>query len=152
ARMQLLGRGGLTRNLRPDCELWLDGGHNPAAGEVLARTLADLEERSPRPLALIVGMMGQKDAAGFLQPFVGLARQVVTVPVPGAHMPPVKPEVLAGVARGLGLDAVAAEGVEQALEIAAHTTEGPLRILMCGSLYLAGHVRALQDGRETQSN
>jgi dihydrofolate synthase/folylpolyglutamate synthase len=152
ARMQLLGRGGLTRNLRPDCELWLDGGHNPAAGEVLARTLADLEERSPRPLALIVGMMGQKDAAGFLQPFVGLARQVVTVPVPGAHMPPVKPEVLAGVARGLGLDAVAAEGVEQALEIAAHTTEGPLRILICGSLYLAGHVLALQDGRETQSN
>ena len=152
ARMQLLGRGALTRDLRPDCELWLDGGHNPAAGEVLARTLADLEERSPRPLALIVGMMGQKDAAGFLQPFAGLARRVVTVPVPGAHMPPVKPEVLAEVARGVGLNAVAAEGVREALEVAARAAEGPLRILICGSLYLAGHVLALQEGRETQSN
>ncbi|ODT28940.1 MAG: bifunctional folylpolyglutamate synthase/dihydrofolate synthase [Hyphomicrobium sp. SCN 65-11] len=152
ARMQLLGRGALTRDLRPDCELWLDGGHNPAAGEVLARTLADLEERSPRPLALIVGMMGQKDAAGFLQPFAGLARRVVTVPVPGAHMPPVKPEVLAEVARGVGLNAVAAEGVKEALEVAARAAEGPLRILICGSLYLAGHVLALQEGRETQSN
>lgn len=152
ARMQLLGRGALTRDLRPGIEVWLDGGHNPAAGEVIARTLADLEERSPRPLALVVGMMGQKDAAGFLQPFAGLARQVVTVPVPGAHMPPVKPEVLADVARRVGHNAVAAEGVEQALDIATRTTDGPLRILICGSLYLAGHVLALQDGRETQSN
>jgi dihydrofolate synthase / folylpolyglutamate synthase len=152
ARMQLLGRGALTRDLRPDCEVWLDGGHNPAAGEVIARTLADLEERSPRPLALIVGMMGQKDAAGFLQPFVGLTRQVVTVPVPGVHLPPVKPEVLANVARGVGHNATVAEDVARALEIAAGTTDGPLRILICGSLYLAGHVLALQDGRETQSN
>ena len=152
ARMQLLGRGALTQDLRPDCELWLDGGHNPAAGEVLARTLADLEERSPRPLALIVGMMGQKDAAGFLQPFVGLARQVVTVPVPGAHMPPVDPDVLADIARKVGHNATAAEGVAEALGIAAGTTDGPLRILICGSLYLAGHVLALQEGRETQSN
>jgi dihydrofolate synthase / folylpolyglutamate synthase len=152
ARMQLLGRGALTSDVRPDCEVWLDGGHNPAAGEVLARAVADLEERAPRPLALIVGMMGQKDAAGFLQPFAGLARQVVTVPVPGAHLPPVKPEALANVARAVGHNATAAESVKQALEIAARTTEGPLRILICGSLYLAGHVLALQDGRETQSN
>jgi len=152
ARMQLLGRGALTQGLRPDCELWLDGGHNPAAGVVLARTLADLEDRSPRPLALVVGMMGQKDAAGFLQPFVGLARQVVTVPIPGAHQAPHMPDALADVARGLGHNAVAAEGVEQALAVAARTTEGPLRILICGSLYLAGHVLALQEGRETQSN
>jgi len=152
ARMQLLGRGALTRDLRSDCELWLDGGHNPAAGEVLARTLADLEERSPRPLALIVGMMGQKDAAGFLQPFVGLARQVVTVPVPGAHMPPVGPDVLADIARKVGHNATAVASVAEALGIAAGATDGPLRILICGSLYLAGHVLALQEGRETQSN
>lgn len=151
-RMQLLGRGALTHKVRTGCEVWLDGGHNPAAGEVLARTLADLEERSPRPLALIVGMMGQKDAVGFLQPFVGLARQVVTVPVPGAHLPPQPPEALAGVARSVGLNAVAAGNITTALKIAADTTDGPLRILICGSLYLAGHVLALQDGRETQSN
>jgi dihydrofolate synthase/folylpolyglutamate synthase len=152
ARMQLLGRGALTRDLRPDCELWLDGGHNPAAGEVIARTLADLEERAPRPLALIVGMMGHKDAGGFLQPFAGLARQVITVPIPGAHQAPHMPEALADIARGVGLFAVAAPGVQEALEIAGRTTDGPLRILICGSLYLAGHVLALQEGRETQSN
>jgi dihydrofolate synthase/folylpolyglutamate synthase len=150
--MQLLGRGALTRDLRPDCELWLDGGHNPAAGEVIARTLADLEERAPRPLALIVGMMGHKDAGGFLQPFAGLARQVITVPIPGAHQAPHMPEALADIARGVGLFAVAAPGVQEALDIAGRTTDGPLRILICGSLYLAGHVLALQEGRETQSN
>jgi dihydrofolate synthase/folylpolyglutamate synthase len=152
ARMQLLGRGALTRDIRPDCEVWLDGGHNPAAGEVIARTLADLEERAPRPLALIVGMMGHKDAAGFLQPFAGLARQVVTVPIPGAHQAPHMPEALADIARGVGLHAMAAPGVREALAIAGRSTDGPLRILICGSLYLAGHVVALQDGRETQSN
>jgi dihydrofolate synthase/folylpolyglutamate synthase len=152
ARMQLLGRGVLTRDVRADCEVLLDGGHNPAAGEVIARTLADLEERSPRPLVLIVGMMGHKDAAGFLQPFVGLARQVVTVPIAGAHQAPQMPGALADIARGVGLNAVSVGDLRQALDIAVHTTDGPLRIVICGSLYLAGHVLALQEGRETQSN
>ena len=152
ARMQRLGSGALTRDVRPDCELWLDGGHNPAAGEVLARTMADLEERSPRPLVLIVGMMGQKDATGFLQPFAGLARYVITVPVPGAHQPPHHPEALAGAAHEAGLDATAAADIAAALAIAQSVDDGPLRILICGSLYLAGHVLALQDGQETQSN
>jgi dihydrofolate synthase/folylpolyglutamate synthase len=152
ARMQRLGSGVLTREIRPDCELWLDGGHNPAAGEVLARTMADLEERSPRPLVLIVGMMGQKDAAGFLQPFAGLARYVITVPVPGAHQPPQLPDDLAKAARDAGLDATAAPDIAAALTIAQSVDDGPLRILICGSLYLAGHVLALQDGHETQSN
>jgi dihydrofolate synthase / folylpolyglutamate synthase len=152
ARMQRLGGGVLTRDVRPDCELWLDGGHNPAAGEALARTMADLEERSPRPLVLIVGMMGQKDAVGFLQPFAGLARYVITVPVPGAHQPPHLPDALAAAARDAGLDATAAGDIVAALAIAQSVDDGPLRILFCGSLYLAGHVLALQDGQETQSN
>jgi dihydrofolate synthase/folylpolyglutamate synthase len=152
ARMQRLGSGNLTRNVRSDCELWLDGGHNPAAGEVLARTMADLEERSPRPLVLIVGMMGQKDAKGFLQPFAGLARTVITVPVPGAHQPPHLPDDLAKAARDAGLDATAVPDMAAALAIAQSVDDGPLRILICGSLYLAGHVLALQDGQETQSN
>ncbi len=152
ARMQLLGRGALTRDVRADCEVWLDGGHNPAAGEVIARTLADLEERSPRPLVLIVGMMGHKDAAGFLQPFVGLARQVVTVPIPGAHQAPQMPGALADIARSVGHNAVSVGDVRQALDIVTRATDGPLRIVICGSLYLAGHVLALQDGRETQGN
>jgi dihydrofolate synthase/folylpolyglutamate synthase len=125
ARMQRLGSGTLTRDVRADCELWLDGGHNPAAGEALAGTLADLEERSPRPLVLIVGMMGQKDAKGFLRPFAGLARYVITVPVPGAHLPPQLPDALAAAARDVGLDATAAEDIAAALAIAQSVDDGP---------------------------
>lgn len=152
ARMQRLERTGPLRGARAGCEIWLDGGHNPAAGEALARTLADLEERSPRPLALIVGMMGQKDAAGFLAPFRGLARRVVAVPIPGAHEKPMPPEELAQVARSVGLDADAADGVEAAVaRIMAAMPDAP-RILICGSLYLAGNVLAEQQGVATQSN
>jgi dihydrofolate synthase/folylpolyglutamate synthase len=142
----------VARALGPDGELWLDGGHNPAAGVTIARTMADLEERSPRPLVLIVGMMGQKDAEGFLQPFAGLARHVLTVPIPGAHQPPHMPDALAEAARRVGLDALPATGVIEAVKTAATRVGGPVRVLICGSLYLAGHVLALQDGLETQSN
>ncbi len=71
----------------------------------MAQTLADLEERAPKPLHLIVGMMGLKDAAGFLSSFRGLAKHVVAVPIPGAHEAPFTPEGLAEVARSVSLDA-----------------------------------------------
>lgn len=151
ARMQRLGPGALIRDLRPDIEVWLDGGHNPGAGEVIARTLADLEERSSRPLVLVVGLQGHKDAAGYLQPFAGLARQVIAVPVPGTLQPRM-PEALADIARSVGLKASAAVSLPEALAAAGAVADGPLRILICGSLYLAGEVLALQDGRETQGN
>ena len=153
ARMQRLDAGPLPALLtRPGSELWLDGGHNPAAGEVLAQTLADLEDRSSKPLYLIVGMMGLKDAAGFLAPFRGLARHVVTVPIPGAHEAPFAPDRLAAVARDVGLDAEIGTGIEAALRRTDALTDGPKRVLICGSLYLAGHVLARQDGVEPQSN
>jgi len=85
ARMQRIDSGPLPSLLQPGSELWLDGGHNPAAGLFLAQSLADLEERSPKPLYLVVGMLGLKDAAGFLGSFRGLARHVVGAPIPGAH-------------------------------------------------------------------
>jgi dihydrofolate synthase / folylpolyglutamate synthase len=151
ARMQRLGPGHLTRQLRPDIEVWLDGGHNPGAGDVIARTLADLEERSPRPLVLVVGLQGHKDAVGYLQPFAGLVRQAIAVPVPGTLQPRM-PEALADIARSVGLKASAAESLPAALAAASAVAQGPLRILICGSLYLAGHVLALQDGQVTQSN
>lgn len=152
ARMQCLGEGPLPALLPRGSELWLDGGHNPGAGEMIAQTLADLEERSPRPLYLVVGMMGQKDAAGFLAPFRGLARAVLSVPVPAAHEPPHAPAALAEVARGLGLVAEPQPGVEAALERVRTLAKGPVRVLICGSLYLAGHVLALQAGDRQQSN
>lgn len=152
ARMQRLAGGRLVSPLPQQTEVWLDGGHNPHCAQAIAQTLADLEERAPKPLAMIVGMMGQKDATGFLSPFRGLARRIITVPIPGAHEKPHEPEGLAAIAHGLGFQVEAARGVPEALARLKATEKGPLRILICGSLYLAGQVLALQDGLATQSN
>lgn len=152
ARMQRLTSGPLTDLLKPGSELWLDGGHNPAAGAALAQTMADLEERAPRPLHLIVGMLGLKDAEGFLRHFRGLARHVITVPIPGAHEQPFTPDALAEAAHKAGLPSEPASGVEEALQRCDSHFPGPKRVLICGSLYLAGHVLALQDGVAAQPN
>ena len=152
ARMQRLDRGPLPALLHPGSELWLDGGHNPAAGEMLAQTLADIEDRAPRPLYMIVGMMGLKDAAGFLSPFRGLARHVMTVPIPGANETPFPPERLAEVAGNGGLTSNWAGDGTEALARTDALEPGPKRVLICGSLYLAGHVLALQDGVVPQPN
>ncbi|MGI9403375.1 MAG: bifunctional folylpolyglutamate synthase/dihydrofolate synthase [Hyphomicrobium sp.] len=152
ARMQRLDRGPLQSLLKPGSELWLDGGHNPAAGRALAQTLADLEERAPKPVYLMVGMMGLKDSDGFLSPFRGLVRRVVTVPIPRAHETPHAPEELAESARNVGLEAECSIDIETALKRIDQLEPGAKRILICGSIYLAGHVLALQDGVEPQAN
>ena len=144
ARLQRLTSGPLPEILGYDAELWLDGGHNPAAGEALADTLAGFEDKAPKPVFLVVGMMGQKDALGFLAPFRGLVRVLYTVPIPGAHEAPHSQENLAEIARSAGLNAIERAGVVQALETIAAIHDGPKRVLICGSLYLAGHVLALQ--------
>jgi len=152
ARMQRIDNGPLPSLLRPGSELWLDGGHNPAAGLFLAQSLADLEERSPKPLYLVVGMLGLKDAPGFIGSFRGLARHVVGVPIPGAHEAPHTPEQLADAARSVSISAEEAGSVEAALKRIDILDPGPKRVLITGSLYLAGHVLALQDGVEPQAN
>ena len=152
ARMQRIDSGPLPSLLRPGSELWLDGGHNPAAGLHLAQTLADLEERAPKPVYLVVGMLGLKDAAGFLGAFRGLARHVVGVPIPGSHEAPFTPEALAAAARSVSLSGEPAPSVEAALKRIEALDPGPKRILITGSLYLAGHVLALQEGVEPQAN
>ena len=101
--MQRLNNGPLSRLLAPGSELWLDGGHNPAGGQAMAQTLAELEERAPKPVRLVVGMMGQKDAAGFLAHFRGLVRRIVTVPIPGAPEAAHAPATLAAIAARGGL-------------------------------------------------
>ena len=151
ARMQRLDNGVLSRLLVPGSELWLDGGHNAAGGEAIAQTLAELEERAPKPVSLIVGMLAQKDAAGFLEHFSGLVRRVATVPIPNSEAA-LSPGVLAGLAASAGLDATAAPNVESAIGHLQEIEARPLRILICGSLYLAGHVLALHEGVEAQAN
>lgn len=143
ARLQRLAEGPLLAHVRAGSEVLLDGGHNAAAGEALARTMADLEERLPRPLHVICGMMGTKDAAGFLAPFAGLAEWVIAVPVPGRDKAQ-DPAVLAEVAKANGLNAAVAASVPEALEMSRGFHKGTVRVLICGSLYLAGDVLAMQ--------
>lgn len=142
ARMQRLPTGALIAHAPEGAELWLDGGHNPGGGAVVAGALAELEERYPRPLVLVVGMLAAKDVSGFLAHFVGLAREVIAVPVPDseAGMPP---EDLAAAAAHLGFSASVARDVEGALDgLTAYPLSPPPRVLICGSLYLAGAVLA----------
>jgi dihydrofolate synthase / folylpolyglutamate synthase len=152
ARMQRLDNGPLSRLLGTGSELWLDGAHNPAGAEAIAQTLAELEERAPKPVGLIIGIMGQKDAGSILAHFRGLVRRVVTVPIPGAHEATHDPVALAKTAASVGLAADAAPDVEAAIARLQKLEGGPLRILICGSLYLAGHVLALQEGVQAQMN
>jgi dihydrofolate synthase / folylpolyglutamate synthase len=141
ARMQRLAQGRLAALLPPESELWLDGGHNADGGRAIAAALADLEERVSRPLVLIVGMMSTKDSEGFLRNFTGLARRVIAVPI---HQDKALPAAaLADVARGIGFPAVARDDVESALTVAGQIDLMPApRILITGSLYLAGEVLA----------
>ena len=83
ARMQRLPPGPLTAYAPPQAEIWLDGGHNPDCGRVVAAAFGDLEERLSRQLVIIIGMLANKNAAGFLANFSGLTRHVIAVPIPG---------------------------------------------------------------------
>ncbi|MCE1237866.1 MAG: bifunctional folylpolyglutamate synthase/dihydrofolate synthase [Hyphomicrobiales bacterium] len=144
ARMQRLAAGRLVEAAPADAEIWLDGGHNPGAGEVIAETLADLSRRAPRPLVLVAGMLETKDPIGFFRAFAGLAERVVTVPIDGGEHPGRNPAALAATIRDhAGLAAEPANSVREALERLRRETEGPApRILICGSLYLASAVLA----------
>ena len=80
-RMQRLAKGKLTELAPHGAEIWLDGGHNPGAGVVVAEAMAEQEERFQRPLFLICGMINTKDQTGYFRAFEGMARHVYTVPV-----------------------------------------------------------------------
>ena len=146
ARLQRLTKGPLITLAPPDSEIWLDGGHNPHGAAAVSRTLADLEERSPKPLYLICGMLKTKDARGFLEPFGGLARHVTTVQIDGEPASRGAGE-LYDAARAVGLNATPADDMEDAMMqvdawARAHPADPAPRILICGSLYLAGRVLA----------
>lgn len=136
ARMQRLSEGRYAEAAREaDVELWLDGGHNPHAAAALTDALASMQARAPRPLALICGMLANKDAGGFFQTVRETGAHVFTVPFGGAAA---EPAALAAVAQGSGLGATPCGGVDEALERAFRFGAG--RVVICGSLYLAGEV------------
>jgi dihydrofolate synthase/folylpolyglutamate synthase len=143
ARMQRLPAGRLTALAPPGSEIWLDGGHNADGGRVVAAALADLEERVSRPLVLIIGMLATKDREAFLKNFAGLARRVVAVPIAGQEKS-LPAQAIADAARAIGMPTLTSNDVETALAaIARFDLKPPPRILITGSLYLAGEVLAL---------
>ena len=143
ARLQRVTAGPYGEAARAaDAELWLDGGHNPHAARALADALAQRQGKAPRPLALIVGMLANKDAGGFFEALKDSGAGVFTVRFDGAAA---EPEALAAVARGHGLGATPCASLEEALERALRLGAG--RVAICGSLYLAGEV--LSAARET---
>lgn len=140
ARMQRLTQGPLPGRMPPGASLWLDGGHNAAAGAAIGSTLADLAARDPSPVWLITGMLDTKAAEDFLRPLAPHAAGVVTVTIPETTAA-IPAEALAERARAAGLVAEPADSVAEAVEaILVRVPEAPLRILICGSLYLAGAV------------
>jgi dihydrofolate synthase/folylpolyglutamate synthase len=146
ARLQRLHKGPLVEAAPKGAEVWLDGGHNPHGAEAVSRAMADMEEHGERPLYLICGMLSTKDAVGYLRAFNGLARHVVTVAIPG-EAASLGAGALYDAARRAGLDSAPAEDLDDAmLQVTAWTRlddqETPPRILICGSLYLAGKVLA----------
>jgi dihydrofolate synthase/folylpolyglutamate synthase len=146
ARLQRLHKGPLVNAAPKGAELWLDGGHNVHGAEAVSRAMADMEEHGERPLYLICGMLANKDALGFLRAFNGLARQVVTVGIPGEPAS-LGAGALYDAARRAGLDAAPAEDLDDAmLQVSAWSRldefDVPPRILICGSLYLAGKILA----------
>jgi dihydrofolate synthase/folylpolyglutamate synthase len=135
-----IGAGPLVALAPAQAEVWLDGAHNEAGGRALAEAMADFEDQSPRPLALICGTLTTKDIAGFLAHFKGLAQETLAVPIAGEHAGRSAEEVGA-IARSVGLSAAACDSVASALRfLAARDWPKPPRILIAGSLYLAGQV------------
>lgn len=141
-RLQRLSKGRLPEIAPDGVEIWLDGGHNADGGRVLAAAMADRSERNDAPLVLIAGMLGTKDSEAFFKNFVGLAREVIAVPIPGqiAARPA---EEVATIAGSVGLTTSTQASVESALaSLHDYVWEHPPRVLICGSLYLAGEVLA----------
>jgi dihydrofolate synthase/folylpolyglutamate synthase len=140
ARLQNLAGNSLHSILPEGSDLWLDGGHNPAAARVLKSFLRQFDPVE-RSITLILGMMGTKDAEGYLKPLTGVVEQVIAVDIPGEEGA-ANPAFLAGAATDLGISGVLAKDVTTALEMVAQKANPsrPPFVLIGGSLYLAGQV------------
>ena len=136
ARLQRLESGRLVDRLGCGKELWLDGGHNPAAGCVLAdmaRTWRD------RPLDVVIGMMNTKDPAGFIRPLAPFIRRAIAIAIPGEKNT-LDAEATRAVLEAEGVAATVAPGIEDAISCLSDSPAETSRVLVCGSLYLAGRV------------
>lgn len=140
ARLQELKNTPLNTILPDGSDIWLDGGHNPAAGEVI-RTFLQGVNPVERSVTVILGMMGTKDVVGFLKPLTGLVNRVIAVPIPGEEGA-AAPADLAAAATDMGINGVVAKDIMSALSAIAENAhpEKPPFVMITGSLYLAGQV------------
>lgn len=144
-RMQRITEGALLAAAPENAELWIDGGHNPGAGLAIAEALATEEERQPRALFMIAGMINTKDQTEFFRPFCGMVRHIYTVPITSSDAG-VPNDELAVRASEAGLSAEPVSSIISALNLLRETwseDETPPRILICGSLYQAGEALKL---------
>lgn len=143
-RLQRITSGHIVDLAPAGSEIWIDGGHNPGAGEVIAEAMAGFEEKQARPLVLIAGMINTKDQVGYFKAFADIAEYVFTVPIQGTDAA-IDPVVLAHAVFDAGLVAAPTSSIEEALEELSkrlsHDKPAP-RILIGGSLYLAGNALA----------
>ena len=139
ARMQPIRAGKLRELLPADHELWLDGGHNPHGAAALSRTIAELDHNRKKPLVLIMGMMNNRDPGEFLQAFSAFTPQVLALTIPGEQNAHSAAHIVAR-AKDVGLAARPMRSIISALKVAADVPHA--RVLICGSLYLAGDVLA----------
>ena len=137
ARLQRLRHGPLVEMLPPGWELWLDGGHNPHAAEALAQHARTWRDK---PLLGVFGILGTKDVDGYLGPLATRFHTLRTVAIPGEANSLSAEDGAAAATRHFCLDAKPAASVAAAVRELIDRGPGPARILICGSLYLAGTV------------
>ena len=135
ARLQQIKTGPLTRLLPPDWELWLDGGHNPDAAQVLNQQAQDWQKHDSKPLHMILGMMNHKNPADFAALLRPVLQSLHCINIPGEPQAFTAPTLI----KAIGT-AHQAENMEDAIKTILRENPQPGRILIAGSLYLAGHV------------
>jgi dihydrofolate synthase/folylpolyglutamate synthase len=141
ARMQRLSKGPLAAALPPGWELWLDGGHNPGAGLIVAEQMRRWSAMDPlRPIYMVFAILNSKDPDGFIQPLVPHVAKLAALTIPNEENS-IGGDEAARVARRNGIDAIEVTSAEEAITRLA-AERGPARILICGSLYLAGTILA----------
>ena len=140
ARMQHLVKGDLVRSLPPHVEIWLDGGHNEAAGARISETFDQMQQADPLPLFMVCGMMSTKDQASYLRHFQPLVERMITIDIPGETGATPATD-LAQIGVQVGIDAQSAASLEEAIDsLYPYLQRNPCRLLIGGSLYLAGQV------------
>ncbi|EJF98185.1 FolC protein [Bartonella vinsonii subsp. arupensis Pm136co] len=138
ARMQHLTHGLLVDQLSPSIDLWLDGGHNPAAGKIVAAELTQWRKKTNRPFIMIAGMLNTKDAVGYFRPLANLVDKIYTIPLTD-NTAGICPKILAESARKVGLFAIPQAHLQDALQ-RINLEHKDAIVLIGGSLYLAGDI------------